>query len=314
MAYNDVTSRADATALIPEQAAQNIIQDLPGQSAVFALATKLPNMSRGQLRMPVLQNLPIAYFRNPTDTGISQTTDQTWENKYITAEELVVTCPIPKTVMEDSDFDMWGEIKPRLVEAIGAAVDAAVLKGTNAPASWPTDIKTAATAAGQTISLANFADLYDAILSAGGACDLVESDGFDVSGHLAVPGMKSKFRGMRDSDGSPIFSTAMQQANTYYLDGNPVTFANNGAVTSADFLEVCGAWRKLVYSVRRDIEFIRLDQGVITDNAGAVVFNLPQQGMVALQVTMRLGWQLPNPPNRVNANAATRYPFAVLTA
>jgi hypothetical protein len=27
---------------------------------------------------------------------------------------------------------------------------------------------------------------------------------------------------------------------------------------------------------------------------------------------MRLGWQLPNPINRVNQNDATRYPFAVL--
>ena len=119
---------------------------------------------------------------------------------------------------------------------------------------------------------------------------------------------------MRDSDGAPIFSTSLQQANTYFLDGNPITFADNGSISSADLLLVTGAWRKLAYSIRRDIEFVRIDQGVITDNAGAVVFNLPQQGMVALQVTMRLGWALPNPPNRVNANAATRFPFAVLTA
>jgi len=36
--------------------------------------------------------------------------------------------------------------------------------------------------------------------------------------------------------------------------------------------------------------------------------------MVALRVVMRLGFQLPNPINRVNATAATRYPFAYLTA
>jgi hypothetical protein len=34
--------------------------------------------------------------------------------------------------------------------------------------------------------------------------------------------------------------------------------------------------------------------------------------MVALKLHMRLGFQLPNPINRVNTNAATRYPFAVL--
>jgi len=34
--------------------------------------------------------------------------------------------------------------------------------------------------------------------------------------------------------------------------------------------------------------------------------------MVALRAVMRLGWQLPNPINRINPNDATRYPFAVL--
>ena len=36
------------------------------------------------------------------------------------------------------------------------------------------------------------------------------------------------------------------------------------------------------------------------------------QGLVALMVTIRLGWQLPNPPNRVKSSG--QYPFAILTA
>jgi len=51
---------------------------------------------------------------------------------------------------------------------------------------------------------------------------------------------------------------------------------------------------------------------VIDDGAGNILFNLAQQDMVALRVVMRLGWALPNPVNRVNPNAATRYPFAIL--
>ena len=34
--------------------------------------------------------------------------------------------------------------------------------------------------------------------------------------------------------------------------------------------------------------------------------------MVALRVFFRAGWQIANPVNRFNDNAATRYPFAVL--
>jgi hypothetical protein len=35
--------------------------------------------------------------------------------------------------------------------------------------------------------------------------------------------------------------------------------------------------------------------------------------MVALRAVMRLGFALPNPINRVNQVAATRYPFCILT-
>lgn len=314
MAYNDEILRTDGAALIPEEVTKEIFNGMVGKSAVLTLATRLPNMVRGQERMPVLNSLPTAYFRNPTDVGVAQTTKQAWVNKYINAEELVVLVPIPKNVLEDSAYDIWTEVQPRATESIGKAIDQAVFKGLNAPSSWPTNIRDACAAAGQSLSLANFRDLYDALLSDGGTCDQVEQDGFVVGGHYAVPGMKARLRGVRDADGGPIFHTNPQQAASYLLDGNPIFFAENGAATAADFLMICGDWKQMVYSVRREIEYTRLDQAVITDNTGAVVYNLPQQGMVAMMLTLRLGWQVPNPPSQINPNAATRYPFAVLTA
>jgi hypothetical protein len=64
--------------------------------------------------------------------------------------------------------------------------------------------------------------------------------------------------------------------------------------------------------MRQDITYKVLDQAVITDAAGNIVYNLAQQDMVALRAVIRLGFALPNPVNRVNPTAATRYPFAVL--
>ena len=65
--------------------------------------------------------------------------------------------------------------------------------------------------------------------------------------------------------------------------------------------------------MRQDISYEILTQSVIQDGSGTIVFNLAQQDMVALKATMRLGWQTPNPINRINTNSSTRYPFAYLT-
>ena len=55
-----------------------------------------------------------------------------------------------------------------------------------------------------------------------------------------------------------------------------------------------------------------LDQAVITDGDGNVVYNLAQQDMVALRVTFRFGWQLPNPVNALVASEGARLPFAIV--
>ena len=44
-----------------------------------------------------------------------------------------------------------------------------------------------------------------------------------------------------------------------------------------------------------------------------IVYNLAQQDMVALRVVMRMGWALPNPATRMNADRS-KVPFAFLTA
>ena len=62
MAYNNLISRTDAAALIPEEVSREIIQHVPEQSAVLQLARRLPNMSSAQQRLPVLYSLTNAYF------------------------------------------------------------------------------------------------------------------------------------------------------------------------------------------------------------------------------------------------------------
>ena len=62
--------------------------------------------------------------------------------------------------------------------------------------------------------------------------------------------------------------------------------------------------------VRQDLAYKLLDQAVITDDTGAIVYNLPQQDVLALRVVARFGYAVAKPVSR-NA-PGTGYPFGVL--
>ena len=323
MPYNSLISRADKAALIPEEVSRAVLQSVSEESAVMRLARRLPNMSRGQLRMPVMSALATGYFVDPTDSGLKHTTEVNWANRYIDAEEIAVIVPIPESVLDDQEYDIWGEVRPELVRAFGAVVDAAVLYGTALPATWNVDMGGAGlvaimTTAGQVVSLAAYADLYAALLGmtvagVAGVFGQVEAEGFAVTGSIAPLATKGRLRNVRDALGMPIFVKSMQDANRYDLDGTPVIFPTNGAISATQFI-ISGQWDQLVYSVRQEMTYKVLDQAVITDAAGNIVYNLAQQDMVALRVVMRLGFALPNPINAIDAVAANRCAFAALIA
>jgi len=315
MPYTNYISRTDAAALIPEEAQKEIIQSVAEASVVMKLGRRLANMSRKQFRMPVLSLFPTAYFVDvaPEDKALKQTTEVNWENKYINAEEIAVIVPIPEAVLDDVDYDIWGEIKPLIAEEFGRVFDAAVLFGTGAPAAtWPTDIAAQCVVAGNDVTLGVGADMYEDIFDVNGVIGELEADGFMHNGAVADMGMRARLRGLRDADGGLIFSRSVQDAGSYMLDGEPMHFPRNGCWDIAQAHMIVGDWSQLVYSVRQEMTYKLLTEAIIQDAAGNIVYNLPQQDMVALRCVMRLGWQVPNPINRVNAVEATRYPFASL--
>lgn len=307
----NIIDRTGAESLIPETRAREIIQGTIAQSAVLSQGRKLPNLSSKTHKMPVLDMLPIAYFVNG-DSGNKKTTKMAWDKKIITAEEIAVIVPIPEAVLDDSEYDIWAEVRPRVEEAFGKLIDGAVLFGEDAPDSWRDDIVTTATSATSVVTLGSSDSLYDKIMGENGVIAKVEESGFFVTGHMADISMRAKLRGLKDSTGDPIFKANMQDGTRYSLDGSVMTFPNNGAFDKTKALMISGDFSQLVYAIRQDITFKLFTEGVVQNTDGTIAYNLMQQDMVALRAVMRLGWEIPNPINSVQTNKSKRCPFAIL--
>lgn len=305
-----IIDRSGAESLIPEERAAEIIQGAIAQSAVLSMGRRLANMTAAQTRLPVLDALPIAYFVNG-DTGQKKTTKQAWDKKTIIAEEIAVIVPIPEAVLDDADYDIWGEVRPRIQEAFGQVIDAAILFGTDKPATWRDGLVPSATAAGAVKQIS--ADLYTDLLGEGGTISKVEESGYFVSGHVADIGMRAKLRGLKDGNERPLFLNSMQQAGNYTLDGSAIQFPRNGAFDKTMAHMISGDFSQLVYSIRQDITFKLFTEGVVQNTDGTIAYNLMQNDMVALRAVMRLGWEIPNPVNAMTKDKAKRFPFAVLT-
>lgn len=307
----NIIDRTGAESLIPETRAREIIQGTIARSAVLSQGRKLPNLSSKTHKMPVLDMLPIAYFVNG-DTGEKKTTNMKWDKKVITAEEIAVIVPIPEAVLDDSEYDIWAEVRPRVEEAFGKVIDGAVLFGVNAPDSWRDDIVTTATNAKSVVTLGSSDSLYDKIMGEGGVIAKVEESGFFVTGHMADISMRAKLRGLKDSTGNPIFKSDMQESTRYSLDGSAMTFPNNGSFDKSKALMISGDFSQLVYAIRQDITFKLFTEGVVQNTDGTIAYNLMQQDMVALRAVMRLGWEIPNPINSLKTDKSKRCPFAIL--
>ncbi len=308
MAYDSITSRTDAAAHIPEEVVNSVIERATEQSAALTLFRRVP-VSRAQTRTPVLSALPVAYWVTG-DTGLKQTTELAWANKYLNVEEIAVILPIANNVADDVDFNVWDEAEPLIAEAVGRTFDTAVFFGTNAPSSFPTNINAAAEAAGNNNTEGNLAAAGGFFGDFDETIALLEDDGYDYSGVVARTNTKSKFRAARAVGGEKL-DTSRIGGNLMEIDGNPIVYTMRGLWPANTRLFV-GDWNNFVLGVRKDVTFEMFREGVVQNNSGEIVFNLMQQDMSAMRVTFRAGWQVANPINYENATEANRYPAAVL--
>ena len=306
--YANVLGRADLTdVLVPDQVINEIIAENPAQGVIRNRARTI-RMSAKKAKQPVLASLPDAYWVDG-DTGLKQTTKNTWANTTITAEELAVIVPIPDALVDDANVPLWSQIQPLLIEALDRKIDGAALFGTDKPDSWPTAVIPAAIAAGNTITRGTGADLGVDVASLG---QKIAKQGFGINGFAAEPGLQWELVGLRNDNGTPIYTPSLAAGTPSGLYGYPLNEVLTGAWDPAVASILAADWSKFVVGVRQDVTFDIFSAGVISDNTGKVILNLMQQDTKALRVVFRVGFQVANPMTRVNPTEATRYPAGVI--
>lgn len=306
-------NRTDAAGLIGRQDINELLQQATEGSAALSTFRTI-NMGTSTARMPVISALPSAGFVTEAAdaTGVKPTAEQVWESKTLTAEEIAVIVPIHENVFDDSEINVWNEVRPRIAEAFGAVLDGAVFFGTNKPASWPDSLEDGARAAGNVHSEATAGDLVEDVNQ---TWALVEADGFDVNVNYASRSMRARLRGLRDTNGQPLLQVqgGLGTAPNYQIYGEDLVFVTNGAWVPATAGPpaggaslIAGDRTKAILGIRQDVTYKILDQATVG------TLNLAERDMIALRAKFRVAFQVADPTTI--AGGATAYPFAVLGA
>lgn len=279
----DIT-RAEVASLIGEEYGGQVIKAATQGSTALAA---FPNVNMGTKvsHMPVLATVPEAAWVGDTDnTGVKPTSQATWANKTLVAEEVAVILPIHENTLDDATEDILEQLADLGGQALGKKLDQAVFFGTEKPASWTSlDMVAAATAAGNVVAVvdgtANASDIYGAGLQ---VAELIADKGFDPTVAVAKRGLRFKFANLRNADGN----LALQGENILGFD----TFWNrNGAWESAEALEIIADPNTVRIGVRQDVTVKFLDQATV----GGI--NLAEKDMVALRFKARFAYVLGDP-------------------
>ena len=311
--FNDLITRSDVP--IPTEEVGELLKVMPEESVLLKRARRQP-MSTKTVKQTIMTTFPDAYWVDG-DTGLKQTTKQTFAQPTMTAEELAVIAVVPDAVIDDSSLPIWETLRPYLAEAIGKKVDAAAIYGTDKPASWPLALVPGAIAAG-VITPGNLtATPADQRKDAGQlvadlGLKMARDAGANLTGLIAQAGTGWELDRIRDADRRPIYDGIAGA-----LRGVPFDELKNGAWTNVGTgdtsVPLIGVdWSQVYVGIRQDITVKMLDQAVISDADGKVIFNLAQQDAKALRVVFRVGYQAVMPVNHQQLDPTKRFPAGVI--
>lgn len=276
-------SRAEVATLIQE-GYSNVLLDEAAKGSTALQAFPTVNMGTKTTHMPVLATLPEASWvtESATDSaGVKPTSQVTWADLTLVAEEVAVIVPIHENVVDDATEDTLADVAKWGGQAIGKALDAAVFFGTNKPSSWSSPaLVPAAISASQTVAavdgVANGSDLIGA---ANKVAKLIALAGHIPNTMISSLALRYDVANLRDANGLPIFRDES-------FGGFTTWFNENGAWNAASAEMIIVDSSRVRIGVRQDITVKFLDQATVNG------INLAERDMVALRFKARYAYVL----------------------
>ncbi|MEX3609762.1 phage major capsid protein [Rothia sp. LK2588] len=280
-------TRSDIESLIEEEYNHSLLNQATATSTALT-AFNTVNMGAKVQNMPALATRPTAkWVGEAAGERTKPTSKFSFENKVLTAAEVAVIITLNEEDIEDATEDLLTTASNLGGEAIGRALDEAVLFGVNKPAAWTSnDLFAAATAAGAIHQVATGEnDLVGSIFQ---AAEDVDVAGGNPTAFISRQGFKFRLANLRGTDNAPIYMPSLSQApgSVDNVAGLDAYWNRNGAFDRKKAEGLVVDPSAVLIGVRSDISVKFLDQATV----GGV--NLAENDQVALRFRARFGYTL----------------------
>lgn len=279
--------RSDIEALIEEEYNHSLLNSASASSTALA-AFRNVQMGAKVQNLPALATLPQAAWVGETaETRTKPSTKFSFENKMLTAAEVAAIIVLNEEDLEDATEDLLSNAATLGGQALGRALDEAVLFGVNKPVAWSSpDLFAAATASGNVFEVGTGEnDLVGSVFQAAGAID---DSGANPTAFLARNGFKYKLANLRATDGTAIYLPSLSAApgSVDNVAGLDAYWNKNGAWDNTKASALVVDPSLVLIGVRSDVSVKFLDQATI----GGV--NLAENDQVALRFRARYAYTL----------------------
>jgi hypothetical protein len=282
---------SNADQFLPRGVAQDFIGAIEEASLALSLGRTM-RMSEATESIPIVAFRPQAKFVTPAYGGRKPATEIRWTAVEIRAEEVAATLPVPNAWIMDAGFDVEGQVERELANAMAWAIDEAILQGIGAPASFPT---------GGVIAFADEVSGDNAMDVVSDAFAELEGKGIMPDGIAAGASIGAALRSAYTEAGA---LPGVAPANSLW--GVPV---RRSLAWEPPPDAIVGGWQYLAIGIREDVTFGRSNDGVLLNDAGAIIASAFQDNVTLVKVYARLGCAIGMPARAKPGAIEPQKPF-----